>query len=57
MQPENGILIKSWYDDPHDFALKELGKLLVLLATENVQDVRPALRKYREQLLEDINAK
>ena len=31
-QPENGILIKSWYDDPKDDALFELGPLLKLIA-------------------------
>lgn len=27
-QPENGIYIKSWYNDPQDKALVELGPLL-----------------------------
>ena len=27
-QPENGIYIKSWYDDPNDIALKQLSKIL-----------------------------
>ena len=31
-QPENGILIKSWYDDPKDDALFELGPFLKLIA-------------------------
>lgn len=28
-QPENGILIKSWFDDLEDVALKELAAVLV----------------------------
>ena len=31
-QPQNGILIKSWYDDPKDDALFELGPLLKIIA-------------------------
>lgn len=27
-QPENGIEIRSWYDDPKDTALKELRPIL-----------------------------
>lgn len=28
LQPENGISIKSWYDDEEDTALSELSNLL-----------------------------
>lgn len=28
LQPENGICIKSWYDDPADTALNELAPFL-----------------------------
>ena len=31
-QPENGILIKSWFEDPNDDALIELGSLLKIIA-------------------------
>ena len=31
-QPENGILIKSWYNDPYDDALIELAALLKVIA-------------------------
>ena len=44
MQPENGILIKSWYDDPNDVALKQLGKILKKLVQINPDDIRIALR-------------
>jgi len=36
-QPENGILIKSWYDDPNDDALFELGPLLKLIVQKKQQ--------------------
>lgn len=29
LQPDNGIYIKSWYDDPADRALKQLAPLLI----------------------------
>jgi hypothetical protein len=28
LQADNGIFIKSWYDDPEDDALLDLGQLL-----------------------------
>ena len=29
LQPENGVCIKSWYDDPNDNALMQLSVLLI----------------------------
>ncbi len=29
LQPDNGIFIKSWFDDPTDTALQELAPLLI----------------------------
>ena len=41
-QPDNGIPIESWFDDPHD---RELLKLEAFLRTlEGLDDVRPAVR-------------
>ena len=82
LQPDNGIFIKSWFEDPSDTALHELAPLLkrkyihtfakvidittLLLANNNVvmflteivekkvKDVREALRKFRDQMLEQI---
>jgi CTD small phosphatase-like protein 2 len=31
LQPENGIYIKSWYENPEDTALPELSNLLIQL--------------------------
>ena len=60
-QPDNGIFIKSWFDDTSDTALIELAPLLkrkwnffeiTFLFTEivqkNVKDVRDALRSLRD---------
>ena len=48
MQSENGILIKTWYDDLEDNALEELSKLLLHIASEMVEDVRVPLRSLRQ---------
>jgi CTD small phosphatase-like protein 2 len=40
--PDNGILVSSFYDDPHDDTLEAVWKLLQEL--EDVPDVRPTLR-------------
>jgi CTD small phosphatase-like protein 2 len=39
-QPENGILIKSWYEDPKDDALFELGPLLKLIISRKTENTR-----------------
>ncbi len=39
LQPENGIYIKSWYNDTEDKALKELGSLLLELVNNNNEDL------------------
>ena len=56
LQPDNGILIKSWYDDSDDVALHELMGLLNELVQNKVSDIRVALNIYREQMLEQINS-
>jgi len=54
LQPDNGIYIKPWYDDHEDTALLELTPLLTEIAQRRVTDVRVALRKFRDQMLENI---
>mmetsp|Transcript_32557 Transcript_32557/g.56339 ORF Transcript_32557/g.56339 Transcript_32557/m.56339 type:complete len:330 (-) Transcript_32557:3-992(-) len=56
LQPENGIFIKSWFDDTHDDALKQLSPLLKAIASQGVKDVRKALRSLREQMVRLIAA-
>merc|ERR1712217_579484 len=49
LQPNNGIFIVTWYDDPHDTALFALTPLLdELLATR--AKVPEILDKYRDQI-------
>lgn len=55
LQPDNGIFIKSWFDDKNDTALSELAPLLKQIVKKNVPDVRDALRKFRDQMLEQIS--
>ncbi|TNV71353.1 hypothetical protein FGO68_gene11303 [Halteria grandinella] len=55
LQPDNGIFIKSWFDDMQDTALSELAPLLKEIVKKQVSDVRDALRKFRDQMLEQIS--
>lgn len=59
LQPGNGILIRSWFDDMQDAALHELfpllkGRKYVEMAVKRVSDVRVALQRYREQMLKQM---
>jgi Dullard-like phosphatase family protein len=61
LQPENGIFIKSWFDDTNDDALQQLAPLLrskryAAIATQGVRDVRRALRNLRDQMVRLIAA-
>lgn len=49
MQPNNGIFIATWYEDPQDTALFELMPLLeeLIMTRTRVPDI---LNKYREQI-------
>lgn len=47
MQPENGILIKTWIGDEKDTALMELSTLLTKIAKSKNEDIRIALQKSR----------
>mmetsp|Transcript_26160 Transcript_26160/g.26029 ORF Transcript_26160/g.26029 Transcript_26160/m.26029 type:complete len:126 (+) Transcript_26160:873-1250(+) len=56
LQPDNGIFIKTWYEDMSDTCLYDLIPLLRSLVVNNVKDVRKALRSYRDQALRQIVA-
>ena len=43
LQPENGIYIKTWLDDPNDTALSHLARVLMLVASKDVGDIRAYL--------------
>lgn len=56
LQPENGIFIRSWFDDMNDHELLDLlplltGKIYVEMPRCKVPDLRVALRLYRDQML------
>jgi CTD small phosphatase-like protein 2 len=54
LQPDNGIFIRSWFDDMTDTALEELGPLLKEIVRKQVGDVRVALRRFRDQMIEQL---
>ena len=43
LQPENGVCIKSWYDDPNDDELMSFVPALKMLADPRIADVRPLI--------------
>jgi TFIIF-interacting CTD phosphatase-like protein len=51
MQSDNGILIKSWYEDMNDTALPELAKFLMGIVENQVKDVRDYLKEMRQKML------
>lgn len=62
-QPENGIYIKSWYNDPSDRALVELAPLLkgkknifnrLEIVKKRYMDVRVALRQFRDKMINKL---
>lgn len=55
-QPDNGIFIKTWYDDMTDTCLYDLIPLLKRLVIEQVPDVGAALKKFRDQVIRLISA-
>ena len=54
LQPDNGVFIRTWIDDPTDNALDELAPLLKEIALRNVKDVREALRVFRIQMMDQV---
>ncbi len=53
LQPNNGIHIWTWLDDMKDTQLDDLGKILKDLVAKNPNDIRPIIKKLKE----DINKK
>ena len=54
LQPDNGVFIRTWLDDPLDNALDELAPLLREIVIKNVKDVRDALKVFRLQMMEQV---
>ncbi len=46
-QKQNGIHIRSWYDDPQDTQLYQLVPLLKSIVTDGFTDVREALANFK----------
>ena len=53
LQPNNGIPISTWIDDMKDTQLNDLGKILKNLIEKKPSDVRPIIKKFKD----DINKK
>jgi CTD small phosphatase-like protein 2 len=51
LQPDNGVAIRTWTDDPSDTALAELAPLLINIVIQRVPDVREALRESKQHLI------
>ncbi len=54
LQPDNGVFIRTWIDDPSDNALDELAPLLKEIVIKGVKDVRDALKVFRNQMLDQV---
>lgn len=54
LQPENGISIKSWYEDPEDDALMQLAPFLVSIVQQQEPDVKVTLKQIKESIIEMI---
>ena len=50
MQPNNGILIKTWTNDVNDLQFKDLLKILKDIVTYNVEDVRTVIQKMNDEI-------
>ena len=50
MQPNNGILIKTWTNDINDVQFKDILKILKDIVTHNVHDVRTIIQKMNDEI-------
>lgn len=53
-QPENGVHILSWYDDMDDRVLEELLLILKEIAEKKTEDVRTALKMYKDVIQKHV---
>ena len=51
LHPDNGIYIKSWFNDPNDIALKQLAIILEEICLKQPEDIRFALKKYHDKII------
>ena len=57
MSPENGIAIKSWFNDGSDKILQKLQTVLVKIAEEFGDDLKKGLRQNRAFIVKEIGQK
>jgi len=50
LQTNNGILIGTWIDDMKDTQLNDLGKILKVLVSKKPSDLRPIIKKFKEDM-------
>lgn len=53
-QKDNGIHIRSWYDDYTDCRLKKLSSILIQIAKSKPKDIAKELKMYREDIQKHI---
>ena len=49
LQPDNGIQIGTWLDDMKDTQLEDLGKILKDIIEKKPNDIRPIIKKVKEE--------
>ena len=50
LQPNNGIPISTWIDDMKDTQLNDLGKIFKNLIAKKPNDIRPIIKKFKEDI-------
>ena len=50
LQPDNGIQIGTWLDDMKDTQLEDLGKILKDMIEKKPNDIRPIIKKIKEEV-------
>ena len=50
LQPNNGIPISTWIDDMKDTQLNDLSKILKNLIEKKPNDVRPIIKKFKDDM-------
>jgi translation initiation factor 2 alpha subunit (eIF-2alpha) len=54
MQPNNGLVIKSWKNDIYDSELKGLSEILIEIGKRDVKDVREVVKEIKRVCCEEI---
>jgi CTD small phosphatase-like protein 2 len=54
LQPNNGILIKSWFYDEEDDVLSKMTPILQQIAWRELKDIRKAIEHYHKNMARKI---